>query len=93
MYRLLVETLLGVHLEGENLRLDPRLPDAWDTYKIHYRYRETVYHITISRLNEATGETSLLTLDGKKIPGQLLPLVDDQREHHAEINVLSTNQP
>ncbi|MBP9902617.1 MAG: cyclic beta 1-2 glucan synthetase, partial [Verrucomicrobia bacterium] len=49
MYRLLIETLLGVNLEGDQLRLAPRLPKSWKTYKIHYRYRQTVYHITINR--------------------------------------------
>ncbi len=48
MYRLLIETLLGVNLEGDQLRLTPRLPKSWTTYKIHYRYRQTVYHITIT---------------------------------------------
>jgi cellobiose phosphorylase len=87
LYRLLVETLLGVNLEGNHLRLDPRLPDAWDTYKIHYRYRQTIYHITISRSADAAVETSLLTLDGREIPGGLLPLHDDYREHHAELKI------
>ena len=41
MYRLLIETLLGVNLEGDQLRLTPRLPKSWTTYKIHYRYRQT----------------------------------------------------
>ena len=87
MYRLLVETLLGVHLEGNQLRLDPRLPDAWDSYKIHYRYRQTVYHITISRFPDVTAESNLLTLDGKELPGVLLPLHDDHQEHHAELKL------
>ena len=87
MYRLLIETLLGVNLEGNQLRLDPRLPDAWDSYKIHYRYRQTVYHITISRFDGASVETSLLTLDGREIPGVILPLHDDQIEHHVELKV------
>jgi cellobiose phosphorylase len=67
MYRLLVETLLGVNLEGDQLRLEPRLPESWKSYKIHYRYRQTVYHITISRLADASLETSLLTLDGREM--------------------------
>ncbi len=87
MYRLLVETLLGVHLEGNQLRLDPRLPDAWDSYKIHYRYRQTVYHITISRFPDVTAESNLLTLDGTELPGVLLPLHDDHQEHHAELKL------
>ena len=50
MYRLLIETLLGVNLEGNRLRITPRLPTSWTSFKIHYRYRQTVYHITINRL-------------------------------------------
>jgi cellobiose phosphorylase len=34
MYRLLIETLLGVHLEGDQLRLNPRLPKSWTTCKL-----------------------------------------------------------
>ena len=87
MYRLLVETLLGANLEGDRLRLDPRMPAKWMSFKIHYRYRQTVYHITISRFADASVETSLLTLDGREIPGVILPLLDDQQEHHAELKV------
>jgi cellobiose phosphorylase len=87
MYRLLVETLLGVHLEGTQLHLDPRLPDAWDSYKIHYRYRQTVYHITISRCPDLPAGANRLTLDGKEIEGVILPLVDDRNEHHAELKL------
>ena len=47
MYRLLVETLLGVRLEGDALRLQPRLPTSWESLTIHYRYRETFYHIHV----------------------------------------------
>lgn len=92
MYRLIVETLLGLHLEGNHLRLEPRLPDSWDGYKIHYRYRQTVYHITISRLADNAEQTSLLTLDGQLIPGVLLPLVDDGVEHHAELKVRTSGR-
>jgi len=47
MYRLLTESLLGLRLEVDRLRLEPVLPDSWKSFKIHYRYRETVHHITI----------------------------------------------
>ena len=38
---------MGLHLEVDRLRLAPRVPDEWESYKIHYRYRETFYHITL----------------------------------------------
>jgi cyclic beta-1,2-glucan synthetase len=87
MYRLLVETLLGAHREGDQLRLIPRLPKSWQSYKIHYRYRETVYHITITRLAADAPDTPRLTLDGQEISTETLPLRDDRQEHAVELKV------
>jgi cellobiose phosphorylase len=79
--------LLGVNLEGDHLRLTPRLPKSWTTYKIHYRYRQTVYHITISRLpTDATG-TDQLFLDDAPLAAPTIPLVDDRREHFVEFKI------
>jgi cellobiose phosphorylase len=87
MYRLLIETLLGVNLEGDQLRLTPRLPKDWSTCKIHYRYRQTVYHITVNRLAAAPAEANQLFLDGKELATIAVPLVDDRREHSVELRV------
>ena len=87
MYRLLIETLLGVNLEGDRLRLAPRMPKAWTSFKIHYRYRQTVYHITIARLGPDAVGTNLLSLDGQALPGATIPLRDDRHEHAVEMNV------
>jgi cyclic beta-1,2-glucan synthetase len=87
MYRLLVDSLLGLNLEDEHLRLAPHLPKAWDSFKVHYRYRQTVYHITISRIVGTSAATALLTLDGNEISGTSLPLRDDHHEHYAELKV------
>ena len=87
MYRLLLETLLGVHREGDSLRLAPRLPKAWETFKIHYRYRQTVYHITISRLAADAPGANQLSLDGQEFSGMTVPLKDDRQEHVVELKV------
>jgi cellobiose phosphorylase len=87
MYRLLIETLLGVNLEGDRLRLAPRLPKSWPACKIHYRYRQTVYHITITGVAAGSTEMNLLSLDGSEISGNTIPLQDDRREHVAELKI------
>jgi cellobiose phosphorylase len=87
MYRLLIETLLGANLEGNHLRLAPRLPKAWPAFKIHYRYRQTLYHITISRLATGSAGADLLSLDGQEIPGNTLLLRDDHREHMVDLKI------
>jgi cellobiose phosphorylase len=83
MYRFLTETLLGVSLEGNRLRVTPRFPAGWNSYKIHYRHRQTVYHITINRLPaDGTGE---FFLDGQTLADETIPLTDDHIEHFVEL--------
>ena len=87
MYRLLIETLLGVNLEGDQLLLTPRLPKKWPGCKIHYRYRQTLYHITITRLAADATAANQLLLDGKELAADTIPLVDDRREHFVELKL------
>jgi cellobiose phosphorylase len=90
MYRLIVESLLGLRLEVDKLRVAPCLPAHWDALKIHYRYRETVYHIAITQLHAgASGKRDdmRVTVDGVEQEGQVIALVDDRREHAVEARV------
>jgi cellobiose phosphorylase len=87
MYRLLIETLLGVNLEGNQLRLTPSLPRTWSTFTLHYRYRQTTYHIRITRLPSAPSGGSRLSLDGQALAGNIISLLDDHRDHSVEMQV------
>jgi cellobiose phosphorylase len=87
MYRLLLETLLGVDLQGDRLRIAPNLPETWPSFKIHYRYRQTVYHITVTRLATKLSDTPDGMMDGKNLTGNTIPLTDDRREHFVDIRV------
>jgi cellobiose phosphorylase len=91
MYQFLVETLLGANLEGTQLRLTPRMPPDWTSYKIHYRYRQTVYHITITRAPADWPRANQLILDGNDLGATTLPLVDDHAEHFVELKVASSS--
>ena len=86
MYRLITESLLGLRLEVDKLYFTPLLPSAWNTFKVHYRYRETVYHITVVGLSSQAAEAGV-TLDGVLQHGGYIPLVDDQKEHSAEVRL------
>ncbi|MGD0236425.1 MAG: cyclic beta 1-2 glucan synthetase, partial [Syntrophorhabdales bacterium] len=86
MYRLILESLLGLSLEKEKLRIAPCLPADWGAFKIHYRHRETVYHITVLQTHDGNGEMSV-NVDGVKQPGKAIPLVDDRKEHTVEVSI------
>ena len=87
MYRLLIETLLGLNREGNRLRLAPRLPRSWTTCKIHYRYQQTLYHVTITKTPDALAKSVQTILDGNPIVDGWISLEDDGHEHFVEIRL------
>jgi cyclic beta-1,2-glucan synthetase len=92
MYRLIVESLLGLRLEVDRLHVAPCLPAHWDALKIHYRYRETVYHIAVSQTRAGDdGKSGVMSVmvDGVAQRGKAIVLVDDHREHSAVVTVLA----
>ncbi len=87
MYRFIVESLLGLRLETDKLRFDPCLPAEWDAFKVHYRYRETIYHITVLQRRDNSGAS--VTVDGVEQSGKTISLVDDRQEHAVEVRIAS----
>ncbi len=53
MYRLILESLVGIRLEGARLTFVPCLPQAWPSFRVHYRHGDTFYHIELARLPNA----------------------------------------
>jgi cyclic beta-1,2-glucan synthetase len=86
MYRLMLESLLGLKLEVDRLFFSPCLPPEWKGFTMHYRYRETVFHIQVEQIPGESGEVRV-SLD--RIPQQdgCIPLTDDRKEHWAEVLV------
>jgi cyclic beta-1,2-glucan glucanotransferase len=86
LYRLILESLLGLRLDVDKLYFKPLLPSTWNTFKVHYRFRETIYHITLSRTSNGNTETAV-TVDDVVQHDTYIPLVDDHKEHRAEIEI------
>jgi cellobiose phosphorylase len=86
MYRIFVESLLGVRLEVDKLRFAPCLPADWNGFTVHYRYRETLYHINVLQVTEGNGETSV-TVDGVEQHDKAICLMDDHQEHSVEVHI------
>jgi cellobiose phosphorylase len=93
MYRLVVESLLGLKLEVDRLRFAPCLPPEWNGFALRYRYRETYYHIAVRRRAQLEGDEELdsasITVDGVAQEGPFVALADDRQEHRVEVRVAS----
>ena len=88
MYRLIVESLLGLRLDVDKLHFAPCLPADWPGFTMHYRFRDTVYHIAVLQTRagngEQVGEISV-AVDGVTRADKAVPMVDDRQEHSVEI--------
>jgi cyclic beta-1,2-glucan synthetase len=70
MYRIWLEEVLGFHLRGNTLTIEPAIPPDWPGFEIRYRYRSTIYEIKVQR------EVSL-----ESLVGNVIPLADDGEVH------------
>jgi cyclic beta-1,2-glucan synthetase len=53
---------------------------------MHYRYRETVYHIEVLQTSAGNGEMHV-SVDGIEQQDKSIPLVDDHIEHWVELRM------
>lgn len=85
MYRLIIESFIGLQIQGNQLRIKPCLPGDWKSVKVHYRYHATVYHITLNL--HAT--LNRISLDGRELNDEFITLHDDHQDHHIEIDTMN----
>jgi cyclic beta-1,2-glucan synthetase len=89
MYRLVVESLLGLRLDVDRLRFAPCLPADWKGFKMSYRHRGTVYRIDVLQTPAGSGEMRV-SVDGIEQHDRTIPLVDDYNEHWVEVRIPAT---
>jgi cyclic beta-1,2-glucan synthetase len=90
MYRLIVESLLGVTREKDRLRFTPCLPADWTAFTMRYRYGETMYDIAIRQTLAGAGariHATNVTVDGVVQTDGFVPLVDDRAVHQVLVEV------
>ncbi len=91
MYRLIVESLLGIRREAQRLTFAPRLPPSWPSCEIKYRYGETLYRITI---RQTFADTAMnVTVDGVAQSEPSVLLVDDRHDHAVAVEVRAVSTP
>jgi cellobiose phosphorylase len=86
MYRFIVESLLGLRLEVDTLYFAPCFPADWTEFKVHYRYQETLYHITVLQSGAPNNETSVM-VDGVERQEKAIHLVNDRQEHAVVVTI------
>jgi cellobiose phosphorylase len=87
MYRLITETFLGLEVVVDELRFTPRVPGEWKSFKIDYRFRETVYHLTLQNISGNWKAPVRIAIDGGSESSTVLKLMNDRKEHTVEVKL------
>ncbi|MYM41565.1 GH36-type glycosyl hydrolase domain-containing protein [Duganella qianjiadongensis] len=82
MYRLLVESLLGLRRTGNLLELSPRMPAAWPHFELDYCYGAARYVIRVQR---SQSDDWLLVQDGERLAGLQIALQDQPATHTVDV--------
>lgn len=85
MYRFFVESLLGIKLKVDILSFEPVLPPDWKEFTVHYRYRETVYHIKVRISGPETWIVGRVAVDNNEQEDLQVHMVDDHQDHNVEV--------
>jgi cyclic beta-1,2-glucan synthetase len=87
MYRASVEWILGFHVKGATLLLDPCVPRAWPSFEIAFRYRTARYEITVENPNGVNRGIAYAELDGVDMLERPLriALADDNAAHRLRV--------
>jgi cyclic beta-1,2-glucan synthetase len=87
MYRVALEAILGFRKEGNTLRIEPSVPRAWPGYSIEYRHGSSVYRIEVRVSRAEKRRATRVTVDGVRIKGDAIALVDDGNPHTVLVEV------
>jgi len=91
MYRLILESLLGLRREVDRLFVAPLLPSAWHELRIRYRYFQATYTITVRGVGGGDRQGVLrMTCDGVVQQGGFIELINDGGQHIVEVEVGGT---
>jgi cyclic beta-1,2-glucan synthetase len=88
LYRAGLESILGLHVEGAELRLKPCIPPAWPGFEIRYQFGRSTYEIFVKNPSHVSSGIAQIQVDVQTIIDPSLPvtLVDDGLPH--SINVV-----
>jgi cellobiose phosphorylase len=81
MYRVGIESILGITLRDGALHVDPCIPRAWAGFEVLFTRGSTPYRIVVSNPGRVNRGVASVTVDGKDVTGHDIALASDGAEH------------
>ena len=88
LYRAGLEALLGFHLQGDQLRIEPCIPGAWPGFRISYQHRGTPHEIEVRNPDKVCRGVLHVEMDGQTLnAASPIALAADGKTHQLRITL------
>jgi cellobiose phosphorylase len=85
LYRVGLEAILGFHLRGSRMQIEPCVPPGWPSYEITYRHGSATYHVVVENSAGSGRGVRTVTLDGQAVPDGAIDLASDGKQHEVRV--------
>ena len=85
LHRMATHWILGIRPQENGLLVDPSIPAQWDGYRVTRKFRSAVYEINVKNPDHVSKGVKTMTIDGKRIAGNIIPAFQDGQSHSVEI--------
>ena len=66
-----IEYILGLKIENEYLRIEPCIPKDWKEYLIRYKWKDSIYNIKITNVNQKNTGVEKVILNGEIVENKI----------------------
>ena len=66
-----IEYILGLKIENEYLRIEPCIPKDWKEYLIRYKWKDSIYNIKITNINQKNTGVEKVILNGEVVENKI----------------------
>ena len=80
----LSQYILGIRPDFNGLIVDPCIPASWKKFSVVRKFRNSTYNITVTNPKNISKGIKKLSLDGKPVSGNMVPVFNDGKEHSVE---------
>ena len=77
--------ILGIRPDYNGLIIDPCIPSKWSGFTAVRKFRGATFNITVKNESKVCKGVKSLTVDGKAIEGNVIPVFTDGKEHEVVV--------
>ncbi len=87
VYQAATQWILGVRPTYTGLRIDPCIPQRWDSFSVTRQFRGATYQIHVSNPQHVNRGVYRLEVNGEPIAGDVVPVLEPDRTHTIRVTL------